>query len=113
MRNKFKKDNSGFSPLEILTGMAQPIVLRYLHPFSCPDFVLSADLQDHKKLPQWDERVKVGAYLGRSKKQSSNAALILDLKQATLVHSSMSCLMTTLKRLNLYGVVLSLLDGSS
>ena len=33
--------------------------------FWLPAFVLSADLQDHKKLPRRDERVRVGAYLGR------------------------------------------------
>ena len=44
MRNKSKKDDSGFSPLERLTGMTQPIVPRDLHPFGCPAFVFSADL---------------------------------------------------------------------
>ena len=78
--NKFKKDDSDFSPLERFTGMTQPIVPRGLHPFGYPAFVLSADLQDHKKLPRWDEQVRAGAYLGRSKKHSSSVALILSLQ---------------------------------
>ena len=37
-------------------------------------------MQDQKKIPRWDERIRVDACLGRSKQHAANVALILNLQ---------------------------------
>lgn len=79
-RNRHKLDKNGFSPLEKLSGIKQSMDLKNSHTFGCPAYVLNASLQDHNSIPRWDERIRVGAYLGRSKQHASNVALILNLQ---------------------------------
>jgi hypothetical protein len=52
--------------------------IRDAHVFGCPAFVLDSRLQDGKKIPKWDNRVRVGSYLGRSPQHAGNVALILN-----------------------------------
>ena len=49
--------------------------LRLLHPFGCPAFVLASPLQGGNKIPRWDSRVRIGAYMGRSPRHAGNVAL--------------------------------------
>ena len=41
--------------------------------------MLDHRLQNVQKIPKWDERVRVGAYVGRSPNHAGNVALVLNL----------------------------------
>ena len=47
--------------------------------FGCPVYVYNARLQGAIFIPKWDERVRVGAYVGRSPIHAGNVSLILNL----------------------------------
>ena len=66
-RNRYKLDKNGLSPLDKLRTVKHTINLRNNHNFGCPYYVLVSKLQDHNSTPRCDERVRVGAYFGRSK----------------------------------------------
>ena len=53
--------------------------------FGYPAFVLNVYLQDNNKLPRWDEIMRVGVHLGRSKQHASNAALVLNLQTGNAI----------------------------
>ena len=42
-------------------------------------YVIDACLQGASFIPKWDERVKVGAYVGRSPIHAGNVSLVLNL----------------------------------
>ena len=48
------------------------------HPFQCCAFVLASPLQDGNKIPRWDLRVCIGAYVAQSPRLAGNVALILN-----------------------------------
>ena len=45
----------------------------------CPVCVLDARLQGASFIPKWDDRVRVGAYVGRSPIHAGNVSLILNI----------------------------------
>ena len=53
---------------------------KHFKPFGCPVYVLKNALQSGKPFHKWDERARVGIYLGRSPQHSRNVALVLDRK---------------------------------
>ena len=44
-----------------------------------PCICFSIPPQDGNKVPHWDSRVRIGAYVGHSPRHAGNVALILDL----------------------------------
>ena len=68
------------APEEKWTGSRFPNfnLLRRLHPWGCPAYVLDPALQDGKKLPKWTPRSRQGQYLGLSSEHASSVALILN-----------------------------------
>ena len=67
MTNKYKIHRDGFSAFDRLTLVKNSFNLKDNHEFGCPECVLNASLQDHNSLTYWDERIRVGTHLGRSK----------------------------------------------
>ena len=59
--------------------MHNKINIRHYHTFVCLVYVIDARLQGDIFIPKWDERVRVGAYVGRSPIQAGNISLILNL----------------------------------
>ena len=51
---------------------------KYLHTFGCPVYVLKAALQSGGTLPKWDDRSRVGVYLGHSAQHAPTVSLILN-----------------------------------
>ena len=47
-------------------------------PFGCPAFVLHDDIQRGQKTNKWNDKARVGIYLGRSPRHARNVALILN-----------------------------------
>ena len=78
--NHFRIRTDGLTTMEFLTGTHDGFCdkLHHLHPFGCPVFVLASPLQDGNKIPRWDSRIYIGAYVGRSPRHAGNVALILN-----------------------------------
>ena len=79
-RNNLRKRSNGLTSLETIHDIHDHIgeKLKHSHPFGCPAFVLAAPLQDGNKIPKWDSRVRIGAYIGRSPRHAGNVAMILN-----------------------------------
>jgi hypothetical protein len=65
------------SPLELFSRVNVRPKIRHFHQFGCPTYVLTAPLQAGHSQPRWDERARVGVYLGHSPMHASSVALIL------------------------------------
>ena len=59
--------------------MNNKINIRHYHSFGCPVYVIDARLQGASFIPKWDEKMRVGAYVGRSPIHAGNVSLILNL----------------------------------
>jgi hypothetical protein len=66
------------SPEELFSTSPVRPTTRFLHPFGCPVYVLCDDLQGGKSIPRWDERSRVGVYVGHSAQHSPTVSLILN-----------------------------------
>ena len=53
--------------------------LRNFHHSGCPVYVLQGPLQQGQKIRKWEERVRIGIYLGPSPQHAKSVALILSL----------------------------------
>jgi len=66
------------SPMQIVSGANVSINPKHYKPFGCPAYVLNNALQQNKPFAKWDERAKVGVYLGKSPHHNKNVALVLN-----------------------------------
>ena len=64
---------------KILVICIKKINITYYHTFGCPVYVLDERLQGRGFITKWDERVRVGTYVGRSPIHVGNVSLILNL----------------------------------
>ncbi len=80
VRRLMPRENNSKSPEELFTKSPIRPTTKYLHPFGCPVYVLAAPLQSGLSQPKWDQRSRVGVYLGHSSQHASNVALILNPK---------------------------------
>jgi hypothetical protein len=58
--------------------MPSELYLQHQHVWGCPVYVLDPRLQDGKKIPKWDPRVRRGQFLGFSTQHSSTIGLVLN-----------------------------------
>jgi hypothetical protein len=65
------------SPLEQFSRVSIRPKISHFHPFGCPVWVLAAPLQAGQSIPKWDQRSRVGCYLGVSQKHATSVSLIL------------------------------------
>eukprot|EP00978_Attheya_sp_CCMP212_P041459 scaffold238011_cov32-Attheya_sp.AAC.1 len=66
-------------PIEACTGTQSPMKIRLQHTFACPTYALNSKLQGGKSIPKWQERARVGIYLGLSPQHSRYVAWVLSL----------------------------------
>ena len=59
--------------------MRNRINIRYYHTFGFLVYIQDARLKGAGFIPKWDERVRVGAYVGRYPIHAGNVSLILNL----------------------------------
>ena len=78
--NNLPDTSNRVSPLELFMGVSFEDYrhLQRARVFGCPVYVLSAKLQDAKKLPKWSKRAYRGIFLGFSTKHHSTVALVLN-----------------------------------
>jgi hypothetical protein len=67
------------SPLELFSKVPVKPKIKHCHPFGCPCFVLDNKLQASKALPKWNDRARLGIYLGPSPRHARSVALVLSL----------------------------------
>ena len=53
--------------------------IRSKKTWGCPTYVLDSTLQDGKKLPKWDPRIRREQYMGRSLNHARSISLIRNL----------------------------------
>ena len=94
MRRYLPRKNETVSPLEKFSRVEVQLKIRHFKPFGCPAYVLSAPLQEGKKQPRWDERARIGIYVGHSPVHSSSIDLILSTTTG-LVSPQFHCVFDT------------------
>ena len=75
-----KLDKNGLSPMDKLSTVKNSIKFSNSHVFGCSCCVIPAKSQYHNSMPRWNEDVRVGDCLGRSKNHASNVSLTLNLQ---------------------------------
>jgi hypothetical protein len=78
VRRIMPREHHSKSPEELFTGSPVRPTTKFLHPFGCPVYVLHDALQSGNSIPKWDERSRVGIYLGHSAQHAQNVSLILN-----------------------------------
>ena len=66
------------SPLERFSGVDITPKLRHFHAFGCPTYVLDNALQSGQGAPKWQQRSRLGVYLGPSPNHARSVALVLN-----------------------------------
>jgi hypothetical protein len=66
---------SGVSPIEKFTQVAVAPRVKHSHTFGSPVYVLKSSLQAGQSVPKWEERARIGVFLGFSPRHSRKVAL--------------------------------------
>jgi len=80
VRRLLPRDGKLKSPEELFSGAQVRPTTRFLHCFGCPVYVLKSNLQGGNSQPKWDDRSRVGVYLGHSAQHAESVSLILNPK---------------------------------
>jgi len=80
VRRMMPREHQAKSPEELFSRTPVRPTTKHLHAFGCPVYVLKAKLQSGDTIPKWNERARVGVYLGQSRQHASTVALILNPK---------------------------------
>jgi hypothetical protein len=79
--NRIPCEKSGLSPLELYySTKSSHEELQNTKVWGCPVYVLDPKLQDGKKLPRWEPRLRVGQFVGQSKVHATSVGLIKNVK---------------------------------
>ena len=82
IHNHTRNMKTGIRPIEHFTGARHDCtkLLKRLHVWGAPSYVLDPILQDGKKLPKWQPRARRGQFLGVSSRHSSQVGLIRNIR---------------------------------
>jgi hypothetical protein len=70
---------NGKAPLDLFSQVASTTAIpKHFHSFGCPVYVLSNTMQGGGKGSKWDERARVGIYLGNSPSHACSISLVLN-----------------------------------
>ena len=72
-----RDDNS--TPISLFSSSIVQINAKHWRHFGCPAYELDKALQAGKKIPKWNDRSRVGIYLGPSPQHARNISLVLNL----------------------------------
>ena len=78
------KNDGKLPPIQVFAKTAVSENPKHWYHFGCPVYVLDSHLQQGRRPPggKWEERARIGAYLGRSPQHSRHVALVLNIKTA-------------------------------
>ena len=68
------------APLNLFAQTTIATNPKHWYPFGCPVYALDNDLQAGKKIDKWEERARVGIYIGHSPAHARTVALVLSLQ---------------------------------
>jgi hypothetical protein len=71
--------NGGKTPIERFSDTKVWWNPHHSHTFGCPVYVLDNELQAGKKIPKWNERARVGIFIGHSPEHARTVSLVLSL----------------------------------
>ena len=74
------RSKDGAIPLSLFSRSSEPPRLETLHPLGCPACVLENALQQGNKIRKWENRSRIGMYLGPSPTHARSVHLILSIK---------------------------------
>jgi GAG-pre-integrase domain len=69
----------GVSPIERFLQVQVSPRVRHSHAFGCPVYTLDGHLQAGKRIPKWENRSRIGLFLGWSPRHLRKVALVLNL----------------------------------
>jgi hypothetical protein len=78
VRRLMPREGHSLSPEEFFCNTTIRPTTKHLHCFGCPVYVLRDALQSGGSQPKWDDRSRVGIYLGHSAQHSPTVSLILN-----------------------------------
>ena len=73
-----------YSPIELFSSVKIAPQLRHFHHFGAPAYVLKNEIQQGQKARKWEEKARVGIYLGQSTQHARTIMLILSLQSANV-----------------------------
>ncbi len=79
-RDSKEGEKKAKAPIQLFSQVSVKVQLKTFHPFGCPTYVLHNTLANGKYHPKWDDRTRVGVYLGHSTQHASNVALVLNIQ---------------------------------
>jgi hypothetical protein len=65
-------------PINLFSKSIVRVNLKHFFTFGCPVYVLDSALQQRQKIAKWQERSRIGIYLGLSPNHSRTVALVLN-----------------------------------
>ena len=71
-------EESRRSPLQMFSNSIVQNNVKHAKTFGCPCYVLDSKLQSGTIFHKWNQRSKVGIYIGRSPQHAQNVSLVLD-----------------------------------
>ena len=66
------------TPMELFAQVAIAPKLKHFHTLGCPTYILDNKLQGNKAIQKWQERSRLGIYLGPSPNHSRSLSLIIN-----------------------------------
>jgi hypothetical protein len=73
-----------YSPLELFANVLIAPQLRHFHHFGAPAYVLNNNLQQGQKARKWEQRARIGVYLGQSMQHACTIMLVLPLHSGNI-----------------------------
>jgi len=74
------RSQDGKVPLSIFSNLSRSPDLKSLHPFGCPVYVLENTLKQVQTLGKWENRSRIGMYLGHSPTHARSVHLVLSIR---------------------------------
>ena len=78
VRRMLPREGHSMSPEEFFCNTSIRPTTKHLHCFGCPVYVLKDALQGGGPHPKWDDRSRVGIYLGHSAQHSPTVSLVMN-----------------------------------
>jgi hypothetical protein len=73
-----------YSPIELFSSVKIAPQLQHFHHFGAPAYILKNEIQQGQKARKWEEKARVGIYLGQSTQHARTIMLILSLQSANV-----------------------------
>ena len=76
--NLTRFDTNGRAPITHFSGSDALFDISDEHAFGCPAYVLDDSLQNNKKMPKWNSRIRVGICVGKSPFHAGSVNLVMN-----------------------------------